>query len=123
MKGQKTIMKLNVFNHKKTELDKLTSTYDVKLDASASQLQNTAKIATTLMPSVSYLYQTQEHNGLTLSLLPPKQKRSMIISQALPPMYQPSPSMISKHLRILPTIGGKTKKILVQKSQHNFSNT
>lgn len=31
-------MKLNVFNHKKTALEKLTSTYDVKLDASASQL-------------------------------------------------------------------------------------
>ena len=38
MKGQKTIMKLNVFNRKKTALEKLTSTYDVKLDASASQL-------------------------------------------------------------------------------------
>ena len=38
MKGQKTIMKLNVFNRKKTVLEKLTSTYDVKLDASASQL-------------------------------------------------------------------------------------
>ena len=31
-------MKLNVFNRKKTALEKLTSTYDVKLDASASQL-------------------------------------------------------------------------------------
>lgn len=31
-------MKLNVFNRKKTVLEKLTSTYDVKLDASASQL-------------------------------------------------------------------------------------
>lgn len=31
-------MKLNVFNRKKTTLEKLTSTYDVKLDASASQL-------------------------------------------------------------------------------------
>ena len=31
-------MKLNVFNRKKTGLEKLTSTYDVKLDASASQL-------------------------------------------------------------------------------------
>lgn len=38
MKGQKTIMKLNVLNRKKTALEKLTSTYDVKLDASASQL-------------------------------------------------------------------------------------
>lgn len=38
MKEQKTIMKLNVFNRKKTALEKLTSTYDVKLDASASQL-------------------------------------------------------------------------------------
>ena len=31
-------MKLNVFNRKKTALEKLTSTYDVKLNASASQL-------------------------------------------------------------------------------------
>lgn len=31
-------MKLNVFNRKKTALEKLTSTYEVKLDASASQL-------------------------------------------------------------------------------------
>ena len=31
-------MKLNVFNRKKTALEKLTSTYAVKLDASASQL-------------------------------------------------------------------------------------
>lgn len=31
-------MKLNVFNRKKTVLEKLTSTYDVKLDASDSQL-------------------------------------------------------------------------------------
>ena len=31
-------MKLNVFNRKKTVLEKLTSTYEVKLDASASQL-------------------------------------------------------------------------------------
>ena len=31
-------MKLNVFNRKKTALEKLTSTYDAKLDASASQL-------------------------------------------------------------------------------------
>ena len=31
-------MKLNVFNRKKTVLEKLTSTYDVKLDVSASQL-------------------------------------------------------------------------------------
>lgn len=31
-------MRLNVFNRKKTALEKLTSTYDVKLDASASQL-------------------------------------------------------------------------------------
>lgn len=31
-------MKLNVLNRKKTVLEKLTSTYDVKLDASASQL-------------------------------------------------------------------------------------
>ena len=31
-------MKLNVFNRKKTALEKLTSTYDVKLDTSASQL-------------------------------------------------------------------------------------
>lgn len=31
-------MRLNVFNRKKTVLEKLTSTYDVKLDASASQL-------------------------------------------------------------------------------------
>ena len=31
-------MKLNVFNRKKTVLEKLTSTYDVKLDTSASQL-------------------------------------------------------------------------------------
>lgn len=31
-------MKLNVFNRKKTALEKLNSTYDVKLDASASQL-------------------------------------------------------------------------------------
>ena len=31
-------MKLNIFNRKKTALEKLTSTYDVKLDASASQL-------------------------------------------------------------------------------------
>lgn len=38
MKGQKTIVKLNVFNRKKTTLEKLTSTYDVKLDSSASQL-------------------------------------------------------------------------------------
>lgn len=38
MKEQKTIMKLNVFNRKKTAIEKLTSTYDVKLDASASQL-------------------------------------------------------------------------------------
>ena len=38
MKEQKTIMKLNVFNRKKTALEKLTSTYDIKLDASASQL-------------------------------------------------------------------------------------
>lgn len=31
-------MRLNDFNRKKTALEKLTSTYDVKLDASASQL-------------------------------------------------------------------------------------
>ena len=31
-------MKLNIFNRKKTVLEKLTSTYEVKLDASASQL-------------------------------------------------------------------------------------